>query len=216
MGLIENNQMEYWRVSDGKIRRTSDENDPLATKRTVKLKDGTEKEMWEQVNKGVSGIITDLQINDGKFGRQLILTVKDVEMFAITMGWESPYARTLLEKIQGVDLTKQVSIIPYDFAAKDGRNPRGISLYQEDKKILSYYKEYDLDGKFVDFKDGYPHFEEGMEGDDIKIMSAQQMKFLKENVVDKFPFGTGAVTRADTGAVKPEKKTIDGQDDLPF
>jgi len=210
MGLITNESYDYWRISDGMVRKTTTEDDPLAIKRVLKKDDGSEKTMYEQVNKGISGVVDTVEIREGKYGRQLYIGITDgAERFFLQVPWESPYSRTFLERLPAVDMSKDVSIMPYSFE-KDGKRRSGVALYQDEVKIGSYYKEYSEDFTSTKHLHGYPQMTDGMDSDDYKIVGVQQMKFLKEKVVDQFPF-----FEKDEPKKEPTGKS-DKKDDLPF
>jgi len=222
MGLIANDSYDYWRVSDGMVRKTTTEDDPLAIKRTI-TKDGQpDKIMYEQVNKGLRGIIESVEVREGQFGKQLYIAITDgIEKIFLQVPWDNPYSRSFLERLPGVDLSKDVDILPYSFTDKRGKRRSGISLNQGGVKIPSYYKEYNDDFTSTKHLHGYPEGGDDMETEDWKILGIQQLKFLKKNVVDAFPFFEGAVDGAVKGAkeVKKEptgKKADDEFSDLPF
>ena len=211
MGLISNETYDYWGISYGKIRKRTTEDDPNAVKRTVENDDGTKKVVYELVNKGLSGIIEGVEIRKGNFGSQLYIEISDgIDRFFLQVGWETPYSRTFLERLPGVDITKEVSIIPYSFEDKSNKRS-GITLYQDGVKIPNYYKEYNEDFTSSKHLHGYPAGKDGMDSDDWKIVGIQQMKFLKEKVVDAFPFIDKEEVRDSRIANSDDKKS-----DLPF
>jgi len=215
MGLIEKtSHMDYWNVSHGALRKTTTEDDPMAEKREYTTRDGEKKVIYEIVKKGVSGYIDKVEITDGKFGKQFLVYVKDVDEFCIQMPWDSSEAMSICEKLRGVDIAKEVEILPYHFVPKGSTKvKRGVNLIQGDTKIKNYYVVFDADGKVVEYKHGLPNAEgnQTMETEDWKILFAQQRKFFRDEVVYKFPFIDVDETP------EPEKKEKkEDKDDLPF
>lgn len=213
MGLIDKkDKMDYWNVTYGALRKKTDEANPEAIRREYTTKTGETKVIYELVKEGVAGFIDEFKKVDGEHGSQLIITVRDgIEQFAITMPFDSAYARTFLERVLGVDPSKEVELKPYSFKNEKGKTRSGITIYQSNKKLNHYFKAYDADGNFMEWKDGYPHFEEGMESEDWKIVAAQQSKFLRQNVLDNYP----VVDSEDTPAATPAEGDEE-QDKLPF
>jgi len=215
MGLIDKNKFEYWRISAGAIRKTSNEKDPEAKMRTVKLKEGGERNIWEVVKGAIVGVIDSIELIDGNFGRQLAVTIDDgIDKFKLQLPWESSYTRTLLERLPNTNPGKDVEIVPYSFKAENGKVRSGVNIYQDGKKIRSAVKVYDADGNFMEWIDGYPHFTAGMDKDDFKIVGAKQMKWYKENIVDVFPFFEGL--GGDDKEAGDDDSEDSGGDDLPF
>ena len=217
MGLIPNESYDYWRISDGMVRKTTTEDDPLAIKRTIKKDGKPDKVMFEQVNKGLRGVIESVEARDGQFGRQLYIAITDgIERFYLQVAWDSSYSRSFLERLPGIDLSKDVDIIPYSFTDKKGKKRSGITLNQDGVKIPSYFREYNEDFTSSTHSYGYPEGGDDMETDDWKILGIQQMKFLKSKVVDAFPFFEfEGATEGATEGVNP-KVDDKPKDDLPF
>lgn len=221
MGLLDDNKAMYYRVSAGKVRKTTDENDPNAIKRTIELKEGGTKDVYEIVKKGIEGRIDSLKIDDGNYGRTLVVGVDDgFDKFFLNVPWESSYCRTLLEKINAIDLSKDVTLIPYSFKGSDGKTKTGISVYQSKEKIMSYYKKYDAEGKKIEgYLHDYPHGSDGMSTDEFKIIGIQQMVFLKEKVVECFGLNAAQDVAKTEGANTNEKdvdRAAKSDDGLPF
>ena len=219
MGLKDKNTFEYWRISAGAIRKTAREDDPESKVRTIKNDDGSKRDIWEIVKGSIEGVIDGVELVDGNFGRQLMITINDgIDQFKLQLPWDSSYTRTFLERLPNVDLSKDVEIVPYSFKTEQGKPRSGVNIYQDGKKIMSWVKKYDADGKFMEWIDGFPHFTDGMDKDDFKIVGARQMKWFKENIVDVYPFFEGTTEGAVEGADdEDDGRPLDStSDDLPF
>jgi hypothetical protein len=227
MGLIDRERKDYWHVRAGALCRTTTEDDPAARRREYTTKTGEENVIFEEVKAGIDGFITGVEIVAGKFGDQLYVNIRDVEEFVLQMPWKSTYAKTFLERLPGADVKQMVTIMPYSFEDKAGKKRSGITLFQNDVKVDSLFRRWD--GEKTVYKNDYPHCENPNDKDEWDIVNIKQFRFLKENVVDKFPFidegvNEGAVKGVNEGASQkrmPEPKDqdfepIDKSDDLPF
>ena len=211
MGLIEKKDyMDYWNVSQGALRKKCEEGDEGAEKREYTTKQGEKRVIYEIVKEGISGYIRNVELRDGDFGEQLMVYIDDVESFALQMSWDSSEAMSFAERLKAIDLSKMVEIRPYCFVPKGKKkSKRGVTVYQDGKKIDNYFLVRDDDGAVIDFKDGFPQADgdtEAYDSDDWKMFFIKQKKFLRKNVIDEFPFVEGAVEGA-----KEKPKS-----DLPF
>lgn len=216
MGMNSNENYDYWRVSDGKLRKTTTDDDPAGIKRVIKKEGKEDRVIYEIVNKSVTGVVEAVSVREGKFGKQLSITVTDMlDKFFIQVSWDSSYARSFLERLPGVNVSEEVTIQPYSFENDRGKIQSGITIYQDDKKVDCFFKTYE-DKKVTGHLHGYPEPENTeMDSDDWKILIIQQMKFLMANVVESFPFMIGDTeNKKSTHKTEPLGKTQDDQ--LPF
>ena len=126
-------------LSDGSIRVKCDESTEGAKKREYETSDGTTGIKWELVYNSLSGIITNIEFEDGQFGEQMKVTISDDEEIILTMGSSSSFADDLMKKLPSIDVLKQVEISPYSFTDDKGKSRKGITLRQNDKKISNFF-----------------------------------------------------------------------------
>ena len=166
MGLNKNKRGLWVAVSAGKLRQRSNVDDKDATKRTIELRDKTEKVVYERVYDDIDGMITGITMRKGEKARQWILTIEDGEdTFNLTFAYDSKYARSMLERLPNVNFEKPVSIMPYSFKNEQDKMVLGITIKQDGEKVPSYYREYDTEGKMVGWLNGIPESPPYKEGD---------------------------------------------------
>lgn len=218
MGLIENEFKNYATIiSDGSIRIKSEESDPKSVLRRYELSDGTKGEKWELVYGALEGLINDIQIYDNKWGKTLQITVDEI---TLSINMSSSFAIDILKKLPNVDLTQKVKFTPYSFKGNNGKLQKGVTVTQENKKILNFF--FDVDKK--ESINGHPAFPENykdFDKDDWKTYFIQISKFLQkyllENIIPKIP---KIERKAElTPAQNEENSMQDGEinvEDIPF
>ena len=123
-------------LSDGSLRVKCDESTEGAKKREYELADGTKNTVYELVYDSLTGLITSLEIEEGQFGEQMRLTISDNgEEIIVTTGASSNFADDMMKKLPNLDLSKSVELKPYAFTDDKGKSRKGVSFYQDDKKI---------------------------------------------------------------------------------
>ena len=159
-------------LADGTLRVKCDESNPEAKKREIEKSDGTKQIKFELVYLSLSGLITNLEIEDGTFGEQLRLTITDDgDSTIVTTGASSNFADDLMKKLPNVDFLQAVEFKPFSFTNDKGKPQKGISLFQDETKITNFFfdpktkksiNEFpELDANYADFKkkDWKKHFE---------------------------------------------------------
>ena len=214
----------YLRVAEGKLRIKCNETTPGAVSRTYKDKDNTEKTIWELVYTAVSGkIVNIIQRDHPEYGTSFNLVLKDGEdKYSIQMGDKSNYFSTFVMALPNIDLSKPVKIKPYSIKNDNGYDNQGFVIYQDEKKIENYYKNYDETTKRSTPKNGLEQFDftsvkKNKKGqydkDEMAIMRIKVTKFLKEELEKQLP----RLKAAETHAVSAETAQHDEADeDLPF
>jgi len=93
----------------------------------------------------LTGFITGLKyIPDSKVGKRLHLEVTSDMLYVIDIpyigpkGWVSEYSRTLLARLDNVDLDQEVKLMPYSFIPKDkDRKTSGMVIFQGGEKVTA-------------------------------------------------------------------------------
>ena len=89
-----------------------------------------------------------MECKDGKFWEQFILTLKkDWETSKLFMWTDGRYFSDFAKKIPNADLTKTITINPYDFTGDNGKQIRWMTITQDWTKLENYY----WDGKKLIF-----------------------------------------------------------------
>lgn len=177
-------------LSDGKFHHSVEEGHQGATKREYELKDGTKGFKWEITANSIEGLISGISVRDGEFGKQLHIAfagdANDDKTVVISLNLASNFAEDFLKKLPNIDTDKEVKLVPYSFEdEKTKKTKRGITVYQEDKKINGYYHEMKADKKSgketLHAINGYPEVpkeSKTWDSDDWKIYFTQARKFL--------------------------------------
>jgi hypothetical protein len=188
MGLIKLKHQTFANVlSDGKIRIACQDSTPNAVKREWELKDGSKGTKYELVYDKIDGIIKNLFIYDGNFGKTLQITIDDI---VLCLNMKSNFADDFMRKLPNIDLEKTVEISPYSFETKEGKTKKGVSVIQNGEKIKNFF--YDEEAKKA--ANGYPELPKGykkFDSDDWSVHFIGCNKFLAEymvaNIVPKLP-----------------------------
>lgn len=183
MGLeiIEDNKT-YLTIVQGTLSQQVKEGTPKAEKRTYETKDGKKGEKWELKFKSVSGIISQMKIEDSDFGEQLKIVISDAgELFQLQLPLASNYFTDFGKKLPNIELGYPVTISPYDFETKEGKKKTGLTITQEGVKLENNY--YDPEKK--ENLHGFPTPKgkgKGFDKDDWKMYFIEVKKFMKKKV----------------------------------
>src|SRR6056297_505420 len=143
MGLHteQNAQGRFLTVVAGKLREKVEEGTEGATKRSGEVA-GTPFEKWELIYPGITAFITKVELQDGKFGKNVLVHMTDSndESFIVSLGAEN--SRTgvpMMEALPNIDMTKEVTLKPYKFTNDKGENVEGMKISQNDEKVYSAF-----------------------------------------------------------------------------
>lgn len=133
-------------LADGKIHITVPEGTEGSVIRKYKTSDDQEGEKTEMVYKDLSGLITQVKFEEGKFGNQILITIDEGEEVPtiLALGTESNFGEDVMKKLPALNLKKEVKFAPYSFEA-NGKKQRGVTVTQADKKIENFF--YDKEAK---------------------------------------------------------------------
>ena len=57
----------------------------------------------------------------------------------VSLGTSSSFGEDLMKKLIGLDFSLPVRLVPYSFTTDKGKNKRGITVYQVNTKVDSFY-----------------------------------------------------------------------------
>ena len=193
-------------VVAGKLREKVEEGTEGATKRTGEVA-GTPFEKWELVYPGITAFITKIELQDGKYGKNVLIRMTDAngEEFTISLGAEN--SRTgvpFMEAIPNLDLTKEVTLKPYKFNNDKGENVEGMQILQDGNKIKSAFYDPETKSNLL----GMPKAE-AKSGKEInwKLYFAQRDEWLQDYLLEE-----GYITNA----VTPEVQVSVAEEDESF
>lgn len=172
--------------SDGTLRLSVPEGTEGAVYREYETSDGKKGSKWELIFKSLCGRITNLQMFDGDYGKNLLVTLtytggEDTISFNTT----TPFGEDFMKKLPNINLDEFVTIAPYNFTDDNGKVRKGVTVTQGDVKLSNYF--YNPEEKKN--LHGYPEPEgdtSRYDKDDWKIYFTQCRKFLVKNVEEKF------------------------------
>jgi hypothetical protein len=182
MGLAKKEKVSYLKITDGKIRQRTTQDDPQAEERHDDINN---KFLYERVYSSCTGYIKRISVQTHEdFGEQFILSLYDPdteETFALSMGGGSRYFQSLCMHLPNIDFAKPVTVKPYSFKS-DKSNNTGITFYQGGVKVQNYYKSWDEDTKTSTAMNGMEKFDFSKvkgDKDDMRILQIKVAKFLK-------------------------------------
>jgi len=175
-------------LADGKFHESVDEGTEGAVLREYETSKGEKGQKHELVYSKLEGMITDIKFEDGEFGEQILTTFSDGETSVIVaLNTSSNFGEDFLKKLPKINFAEKVKLVPYSFEDEHGKNRRGVTVYQNDEKVQSFF----FDGEKS--TNGYPAPEgdkEKYDSDDWKVFYIKARKFLvsyaKETVLPKF------------------------------
>ena len=185
-----------------------------AKKREYETSDWNKGVKWEISYKNLTGKITGMTFKDGDFGEQFILQLSDSDNnYQIAMTTDSRYFGDFAKKLPNLELEDEITLNPYDFTSKEGKQMRGLSIVQDWEKVTSAY----WDGKKT--LGGMPEVSKAdaktYTKDDWKIYFMAVKKFLKAEVATVTVIAT-AVTVSEAEDVFGEPEAPVSVEDLPF
>jgi hypothetical protein len=173
----------YLSIANGNIvqKVKEDNKDERVRVREYEDDKGNIKYTYEIPFRDLTGYITSIKIEKGKFGTdcRVHLALGD-EKVIFTIPYESNYFQDFAKRIAGADLTKTVTLNAYSFENDQGKNIRGVTVQQGGEKLTDFF----WDGKKA--LHGMPSVSKAdakkYDTDDWKIHFAQVRKFLKDVV----------------------------------
>ena len=189
--------------SDGTLRMVVPEGTENGAWRDYELKDGAKGRKFELTFTKLEGIIENLDIYEGDWGKNILLDVKNgEEKCTLSLGTASPFGESFMKLFPNIDVAKVVSIEPYSFENDQKKVIKGLSIKQEGEKIKNFY----FDSEAKKSINGIPE----PEGDITKYDSESwKIHFLK---VRKFLVGETEKLKLQKFPIKVEKP-IDYPDD---
>lgn len=236
-----NQRLNYFSVSYGKIRRKVDPSTPGAILREIKDKnDVVTGTIYEHVFDYYEGVIHEIKFRqDEKFGNswQIMFREPDGSVSAIQLPENSAAGRDFMKKFPFMTFGKSYRLTPYEFTDKETlKKKSGMSVYvdgDKEKKLFSFYHDYEEkpDGsKETVLLHGFPKYQGVVDSkgradkDDLKKYFIDVAKFLRikslEHLAGKWNDGLGAPPEIHAGDDPDDLgDPIDSnkeKDDLPF
>lgn len=185
----------YLGIIGGKFRQAVPQGTPGAILRTYETRDGKTGEKWEKEYESLTGRVSGVNFYDGEFGKNITVFFKDGEEdYGLTLGVATPYAEDLMKKLPAVILDKTLTITPYDFEDDKGKRRRGITIYQDGKKIESFF--FDREKKEIINGAPKPEGDTDMfDSEDWKMYYTKLRKFTINYITEKIVPKLGKVEK---------------------
>lgn len=203
--------------SDGRFHEKVNEGTEGAVLRKYELKDGTEGQKWELLYKDISNVyIKNVAFEDSDFGENVLVTLGDDEYEVVwAENTASNFGTDFLKKLPNIDFSKPVSIKPYAFEDENGKDKRGVGVYQSDK-ITDFFFDSETKTKLHGFPEWPKEDYKDMSKDDWKMYFLQVKMFLtdytKKNIIPLFVAGV----EIDTTYKYPENDNDPPEGESPF
>lgn len=174
----------YLSVIQGVLKQKVDETTPGAEKRTYETPRGDKGVKFELSFKSWGGFLVALRIKEGEYGQSLEVEFTDA---ILSLNTEDRYFSDFVKKIMSADLSKEISVSPYDFEV-NGERKRGLNIYQgrdsENKKIkLKNFYWDDVDKKSCNGMPQPKGDTKQFKKDDWKVYFITVRQFLIEEVL---------------------------------
>ena len=113
---------------------------PGAKYRLFTDSDGVEYHIHEILHKNLKGNITNLKVIEGKYGPQLMIEIENEgEKARLYINTATAYFGAFVKRLPNIDLTAEVTLVPYNFTTETGKTLKGITIYQDGSKLNNYY-----------------------------------------------------------------------------
>lgn len=171
----------YLKIIDGKLRTEVDKETQNAVRRDWKAPDGSEGTKWELVYDTVSGTLTGLTTRDTDFGKFLNVEFDGTEV--VSLHTDHRYFSDFVKKLASCDVTKPMTVRPYDFVDKNDKRVTGVAITQEghgwkDDKAPDFFYDFEKKTYKHDFPKAAHTKENPFDKDDWKGYFLTVKKFL--------------------------------------
>lgn len=139
--------------ADATFRLKAEEGDDGAVERIIEKKDGTKRQVWEFVSPSYSGYLLGVKKKTVTFGSgrsvdffEILMKdiIEDNPNASIQMPFSSEFATDFMKKLPNIIPDTSIRIKPYNFLGDKGRNIKGVTVYQNDKKLTNFFFDPEL------------------------------------------------------------------------
>ena len=135
MGFLESTggaKIKYVYLFDGNVCWKTSESDEKARRRVNKLN----KVIFEQAWPGMEGVIKDIFIRDGDYGKELCILFEDTDGYMqLKLLFNSKQARMIMYRLPNLNLKHKVQITT--FLGSD--NYTALAVWQDGQKVVSHF-----------------------------------------------------------------------------
>lgn len=210
--MMTSSKKPYLKIIQGKVVLPSKEGEENAVKRDYEDNDGNPRHKWEIPYLNWTGVIKAIRFKDSDYGEMCNVEFEDSYLQMNTSG---RYFQDFACKIFNVDLSKPVTLHPYDMEV-DGKKKTGISLQQDGQKLKNYFYDPVEKKNLHGFPDVDQEKAKAKKKTYWKVYFTELTEFLVEKVKE-LKFAEQApktLTEAAEEAFAPEADPL--LNDLPF
>lgn len=147
-GLGHNNSSIFLNINDGKIVRRFKEPTQYSRSRILQKGPNVGKEVHEEMYDYVSGVIKDIVVKSGDYGKSWNITINgDGIDYVLQLDYSSGYSSAFLKTLPNItDFSKEVKISPKVTLADGGKKKATLFVNQGGKAIKWYYTKDNPNG----------------------------------------------------------------------
>lgn len=148
MSLETKDTRRFVSIRDGEIKEKVSADTEGAKLYEYELRDGTKGSKYEITYKSISGIITDVSVQDGEYGTNLNIAFDfgdGGETVTLSLNTSQTYGEDVMKKLPNINFEEFVVMSPYNFTDEKGKLRKGMTITQGDTKIQNFF--YDADAK---------------------------------------------------------------------
>lgn len=128
--------------SDGTLRLVVPEGTEGSVHREYETSDGKKGSKNELIIKSVTGKITNIQLYEGDYGTNLMVTLSyEGGADTISINTNTPYGEDFMKKLPNVNLDEFVTFSSYSFVDEKGKTRKGVTLTQGDVKLKDFFTD---------------------------------------------------------------------------
>lgn len=133
----------YLSIIDGVFKEKVDKDTPGAVRRDYETPAGDKGTKYELEYDTWSGIVLSLVVRDTPYGDVFNMEFEDA---VLSINTSHRMFNSIMEKLPNADLTKEITLKPYDFKDDHDKRVSGVNIFQGDmndpaSKLASYYVE---------------------------------------------------------------------------
>jgi len=173
----------YLSIINSLFAQRVDKDTPNAVPRLLSKGVNAGSEVYELLFNKVTGKITNIKERESKFGNTFQITIeatiKDEERILILdLPVSSSHCTSFLMRFPNIDLSEKVSLLSYSFEDENKKQRSGISVFQNNEKILPYFT--------AEEKNGLPELEKKVFKGKTVYDDTLRIEYFRKMILSKF------------------------------
>lgn len=224
MGLANRQpQSTFVTASDGKIRVRLDGPCEGSESRKITMGESAGKEIHEMLYDQLDGFLRRVELREGKYGDQWQFVIEDADdgsLYTLQFAHISASAQRVINQLCSPEFNAErpISIRPYKFKSKEGKEIVGVNVYQGEKLPFAY----GTNAKPIEGRPEMPDWEAAMLNGKTIFDKTKTLEFLANAVATVLAPKVNAAHKSSAAHV-PVASTEDAPkveaeefDDVPF